>query len=218
MKKLSLACFFLLSVFFSKSYGMDSCGTMMSNLRQMMMKRNVLIHILFGSISRYVIQSADSIWIEQFPENVHTEEDKIELDFLFHEYERLLQEGTLLSVITVNEFDESFIDEESLKLFICDEREKEINKIRFNEEIYYMDKVKMIDKFEKRFDSLVNIIKEKLGFLRQIIVEKQGLEVDISVLEEESERLDYFVKKIVKNRYSCLETPSSDKYGECVIS
>ena len=53
----------------------------------------------------------------------------------------------------------------------------------------------MIVEFKRRFDPLVIVIEEKLGFLRQIVVEKQGLEIDISVLEKESEVLDDFVKK-----------------------
>lgn len=214
MKKLTLTCLFLLSVFFSKSYGMNSFEPMMLDLRQMMLKRNVFVHIVFGYISRYVIQSADSIRLEKFPD----EETKEEMYRTFDEYEKILQDGTLLSVITVEEFDELFIDKESLESFIRDEREKEINKICCNEEIDCIYKVEMIVEFKRRFDPLVIVIEEKLGFLRQIVVEKQGLEIDISVLEKESEVLDDFIKKIVRNRSFCLEIFSSDESGECVIS
>ena len=76
---------------------MNSLEPMMLDLRQMMLKRNVFVHIVFGYISRYVIQSADSIRLEKFPD----EETKEEMYRTFDEYERILQDGTLLSVITV---------------------------------------------------------------------------------------------------------------------
>ena len=227
MKKLILASLLLLSVFFSQSYGMFSLESMMSNMQRMMLKRNVLLHIIFGSISRCSIQCADSIGRERFSENVHTEEDERALDALFpneeikeerdrafDEYERLLQEGALLSVITVEEFDESFGDEEQLEEFICKQRKKEINKILCSEEIDDTHKVAMISEFKKTLDPFVNVVKEKLGFLRQIIEEKQELEADLSALEKEDERLQKLMKKIAKNRYSDSEVSSSDESGE----
>lgn len=197
MKKFAIVILFFISIFFSRSYGMDFIDI---DSRPIILNLKILDHIRFVSISRFLIQSSDfiqslsSINREIFLKNVFTEEDgrllyTLEYERLlydlfineeikrlrnidFNDYERLLINGSMLSIITVEEFDELFSDEEKLE---------ELNL--------------------RRPHFLIKFIKKKLRFFRQVIEEKQFIEVDLSIIEEEDGRLDELRKKILKNRY-----------------
>ncbi len=207
MKKFVIVILFFVSIFFSQSYGMD--------YRLMLLRGNIFNHIKFASISRFFIQNSDfiksfdsvnreivvgNVFEEEDGNILYTSEEERALynlfvdeeirklrDKDFNEHERLLIYGSILSIITVEEFDKLFGDEEELEA---------------------------LNSRGPRF--FIKFIKKKLRFFRQVIIEKQGIRVDLSVIEEENEKLDKLMKKILENKYyeEFSDFDDSDDSGE----